>query len=133
MEDTGGEPDVVLLDPAAKDICFVDCATESPVGRRSFCYDGPAQAERKENKPAHNAMDFAQAIGIQLLTEVQYGVLQSWQSVDLKTSSWLMTPPEIRSLGGALFGDRRYNRVFTYPNGAQSYYAARGFRGVLWV
>ena len=133
MEDTGGEPDVVLLDPSSKEISFVDCATESPAGRRSFCYDGQAQAERKENKPVHNAIDFAQSMGITMLTEFQYGILQSLQSVDLKTSSWLLTPLEIRTLGGALFGDRRYNQVFTYHNGAQSYYAARGFRGVLWV
>ena len=133
MEDTGGEPDVVLLDPSSKENSFVDCAIESPAGRRSFCYDGQAQAERKENKPVHTAVDFAQSMGITMLTEFQYGILQSLQSVDLKTSSWLLTPSEIRTLGGALFGDRRYNQVFTYHNGAQSYYAARGFRGVLWV
>jgi len=133
MEATGGEPDVVSLEPSVKDISFVDCAPESPVGRRSCCYDGQAQTERKENKPAHNAMDLAQSIGIEMLTEFQYAKLQSMQAVDLKTSSWLLTPTEIRASGGALFGDRRYNQVFTYHNGAQSYYASRGFRGVLWV
>jgi len=133
METTGGEPDVVLLDPSDKDISFVDCAPESPVGRRSCCYDAQAQSERKENKPAHNAVELAQSIGIELLTESQYAKLQSMQEVDLKTSSWLLTPSDIRTLGGALFGDRRYNQVFTYHNGAQSYYAAGGFRGVLWI
>ena len=133
METTGGEPDVVLLDPHRKDISFVDCAAESPTGRRSCCYDAQAQAERKENQPPHNAMGLAQNMGIEILSESQYGMLQRLQAVDLKTSSWLLTPSEIRKLGGALFGDRRYNQVFTYHNGAQSYYAARGFRGVLWI
>lgn len=133
MELTGGEPDVVLLDPNSKNISFVDCSSESPTGRRSCCYDAQAHDERKENKPTHNAMGLAQSMGIEMLSEYQYNTLQRLQAVDLKTSSWLLTPTQIRTLGGALFGDRRYNQVFTYHNGAQSYYAARGFRGVLWV
>jgi Protein of unknown function (DUF4256) len=133
MEETGGEPDVVGRDEGTGRIVFCDCAAETPEGRRSLCYDAAALAARKEAKPSGTAVDMAKAMGIELLTEEQYGALQRLGEFDLKTSSWLLTPPEIRSQGGALFGDRRYGRVFTYHNGAQSYYAARGFRGALTV
>lgn len=129
MEATGGEPDVVQLPEGL--IAFVDCAKESPIGRRSLCYDQTALDDRKENKPASSALQMAQSMGIQILDEAQYRALQDLTPVDLKTSSWIETPKAIRSLGGALFCDRRYNAVFTYHNGAESYYAARGFRGIL--
>lgn len=132
MEQTGGEPDVVEQDAAAR-ILFCDCAPESPAGRRSLCYDADALAARKENKPVGSAAGMAAAMGISLLTEAQYAALQALGEFDLKTSSWILTPPDLRALGGALFGDRRYGRVFTYHNGVQSYYAGRGFRGALQV
>lgn len=130
MESTGGEPDVVGYDENTGEYIFVDCSAESPKGRRSVCYDREALESRKEHKPAHNAVDMAAAMGIELLTEEQYRVLQGLGSFDTKTSSWIKTPPDIRKLGGALFCDRRYNQVFLYHNGADSYYAARGFRGM---
>jgi|SRR6185369_17134095 len=133
MERTGGEPDVVGRDRSTGEYVFVDCSTESPKGRRSVCYDHEAWESRKENKPANNAMDMADAMGIELLTEKQYRDLQNLGQFDLKTSSWVKTPAEIRKLGGALFCDRRYDTVFLYHNGAESYYAARGFRGSLRV
>jgi hypothetical protein len=133
MERTGGEPDVVGLDKKAGEYLFVDCAAESPVGRRSLCYDRQALDDRKEAKPTGSAMDMAAAMGIELLTEGQYRELQELGKFDAKTSSWLKTPPAIRKLGGAIFGDFRYGTVFIYHNGAQSYYAARGFRGALRV
>lgn len=127
MEETGGEPDVIGKDGDA--FVFVDCAAESPKGRRSLCYDQKALDARKENKPSGAAVETAAAMGVSLLTEAQYRDLQSIGVFDLKTSSWIATPPAIRTLGGALFCDRRYDAVFTYHNGAESYYAARGFRG----
>jgi hypothetical protein len=133
MERTGGEPDVVGRDKKTAEIVFCDCSAESPKGRRSICYDREALEARKEFKPANNAMDMAAAIGIELLTEEEYRELQGLGEFDTKTSSWLKTPPEVRKLGGAIFGDRRYGRVFVYHNGADSYYAARGFRGALKV
>lgn len=133
MEASGGEPDVVGHNPASGAYVFCDCSPESPSGRRSFCYDRAALDARKEAKPADSALDAAAAMGAALLTEDEYRALQQLGEFDLKTSSWLLTPPEIRKLGGALFGDRRYGRVFTYHNGAQSYYAARGFRARLAV
>ena len=133
MESTGGEPDVVGLDPKTGEYVFCDCSAESPTGRRSFCYDRAALDARKEAKPANSALDAATAMGVALLTEEEYRALQQLGEFDLKTSSWLVTPPEIRKLGGALFGDRRYDHVFVYHNGAQSYYAARGFRASLRV
>jgi hypothetical protein len=133
MERTGGEPDVVGYDKKTGEFIFYDCSAESPAGRRSFCYDRTAFNARKENKPKDNALDVAAAIGIELLTEEQYRELQKLGEFDLKTSSWVKTPDNIRKLGGAIFCDRRYNNVFTYHNGAESYYAARGFRGVLKV
>lgn len=133
MEQTGGEPDVVDHDPSAARVVFFDCSAESPSGRRSLCYDGTALQERKEHKPQGSAVDLAREIGVSLLTPEQYVQLQAVGEFDTKTSSWLCTPAEVRALGGALFGDRRYGRVFTYHNGAQSYYAARGFRGALAV
>jgi hypothetical protein len=133
MERTGGEPDVVGRDDASGAIVFCDCAPESPPGRRSLCYDGAALAARKENKPAGSAAAMAGEIGIALLTEEQYRHLQTLGEFDRKTSSWLDTPADVRQLGGALFGDRRYGRVFVYHNGAESYYAARGFRGSVTV
>lgn len=132
MEATGGEPDVVGA-AKADHFTFIDCSAESPTGRRSLCYDARALASRKENKPAGSAVGVAADMGIELLTEEQYGALQAVGEFDRKTSSWLATPNDVRSLGGALFGDRRYDRVFTYHNGAESYYAARGFRGLLKV
>ncbi len=128
MEVTGGEPDVVGQPNDAGKFMFMDCVAESPIGRRSSCYDGEALASRKENKPEHSAVDTATAMGVELLTEAQYRELQTLGVFDSKTSSWVQTPPDVRTLGGALFCDRRYGKVFVYHNGAQSYYAARGFR-----
>ena len=133
MERTGGEPDVVGHDKETGEYIFYDCSPESPKGRRSVCYDREALESRKEHKPEDNAMDMAAAIGIELLTEEQYRELQKLGSFDSKTSSWVKTPVDIRKLGGALFCDRRYNTVFVYHNGAESYYAGRGFRGSLRV
>jgi hypothetical protein len=133
MEITGGEPDVVGHDKKTGEFIFYDCSAESPKGRRSACYDREALESRKENKPADNAIDRAAAMGIELLTEEQYRELQKFGNFDTKTSSWVKTPSDIRKLGGALFCDRRYDSVFVYHNGAASYYAARGFRGSLWV
>jgi hypothetical protein len=133
MERTGGEPDVVGHDAKTGAYVFYDCSAESPKDRRSICYDAEALASRKENKPANNALDLAAAMGIELLTEEQYRALQAFEAFDTKTSSWVKTPPDIRKLGGALFCDRRYNTVFVYHNGAESYYAARGVRGALSV
>ena len=133
MERTGGEPDVVGHDAKTGAYVFYDCSAESPKDRRSLCYDAEALASRKEHKPANNALDLAAAMGIALLTEEQYRALQTLGAFDTKTSSWVQTPPDIRKLGGALFCDRRYNMVFVYHNGAESYYAARGFRGALSV
>ena len=133
MESSGGEPDVVATLGDAKRIAFADCAAESPEGRRSLCYDREALDARKENKPGGSAVESAARMGIELLTEEEYRALQSVGEFDLKTSSWIRTPADIRALGGALFCDRRYGQVFVYHNGAQSYYAARGFRGVLRV
>lgn len=133
MERTGGEPDVVACDASSGALLFVDCAAESPSGRRSLCYDEDARTSRKEHAPQTSAMEQAAAMGVELLTEDQYRLLQQLQTVDAKTSSWIATPPAVRALGGALFGDCRYGRVFIYHNGAQSYYAARGFRGALRV
>ena len=137
MERTGGEPDVVGHDKKTGTYIFYDCSAESPEGRRSVCYDREGLESRKEHKPKSNAMDMAAAMGIELLTEEQYRELQSRQKAggqfDTKTSSWLKTPPEIRKLGGAIFGDFRYGNVFVYHNGAESYYGARGFRGSLRV
>lgn len=133
MEETGGEPDVVARDAKSGEIVFMDCSAESPSGRRSTCYDRAALDARKENKPAAAALAMAAEMGVEMLDEEQYRALQALGEFDLKTSSWLVTPPAIRKLGGALFGDRRYDTVFVYHNGAQSYYAARGFRGVLRV
>lgn len=133
MERTGGEPDVVGYDRKTGEFIFYDCSAESPKGRRSVCYDREAWESRKEHKPANNAMDMAAAMGIELLTEEQYREFQKLDAFDTKTSSWIETPSDIRKLGGALFCDRRYNTVFVYHNGAESYYAARGFRGSLRV
>ncbi|HVS01033.1 MAG TPA: DUF4256 domain-containing protein [Thermoanaerobaculia bacterium] len=133
MERTGGEPDVVGHDKKTGEYIFYDCSEESPKGRRSFCYDREALESRKEAKPENSALDMAAAMGIELLTEDQYRELQKLGKFDLKTSSWVKTPPDIRKLGGALFCDRRYDNVFLYHNGAQSYYAARAFRGSLRV
>ena len=133
MERTGGEPDVVGHDTTTGEYIFHDCSAESPKGRRSLCYDREALEARKENKPADNAVGMAAAMGIEVLTEKQYRELQALGAFDTKTSSWIQTPPDIRKLGGALFCDRRYNTVFVYHNGAESYYAARGFRGELRV
>jgi hypothetical protein len=133
MEETGGEPDVVGQDKKSGEYIFFDCSAESPKERRSLCYDGDALASRKEHKPQDSAMEMAAAMGIELLTEEEYNDLQQLGSFDTKTSSWLKTPAPIRKLGGAIFGDRRYNHVFIYHNGAESYYAARGFRGSLRV
>ena len=133
MESTGGEPDVVGYDKKTGDYVFYDCAAETPKGRRSFCYDRAALDSRKEHKPANNAVDVAAAMGVELLTEEQYRELQKLGKFDLKTSSWIDTPADVRKLGGALYCDRRYERVFVYHNGAESYYAARGFRGSLRV
>ncbi len=133
MEATGGEPDVTGRDNASSRFTFCDCAAESPIGRRSTCYDGQARESRKENRPENSAVEMAAAMGIDLLTEEQYRALQTLVEFDTKTASWIKTPPDVRALGGALFCDRRYGKVFVYHNGAQSYYAARGFRGSLQV
>ena len=133
MEATGGEPDVIGRDEATGQYVFCDCAAESPSERRSLCYDRAAWNARKEAKPQGSAVESAAAMGVELLDEAQYRALQAVGEFDLKTSSWLATPEDVRTRGGALFGDRRYGRVFVYHNGAQSYYAARGFRGLLRV
>lgn len=133
MEKTGGEPDVVGHDQKTGEYIFYDCSAESPKDRRSLCYDREALESRKENKPKDNAMDRAAAMGVELLTEEQYRELQKLGDFDAKTSSWVRTPPAVRKLGGALFCDRRFDMVFVYHNGAESYYAARGFRGSLRV
>jgi hypothetical protein len=133
MEETGGEPDVVDYDAQTGQYVFYDCSPESPKGRRSLCYDRKAWESRKENKPADNAMDMAEAMGVEILTEEQYRALQKLGNFDLKTSSWVKTPSNIRKLGGALFCDHRFDTVFVYHNGAESYYAGRAFRGLLRV
>jgi len=133
MERTGGEPDVVGHDKMTGEYVYFDCSAESPKNRRSLCYDGQALEARKEHKPQNSALDMAAAMGIELLTEEQYRELQELGEFDTKTSSWLKTPPEIRKLGGAIFGDRRFGRVFVYHNGAESYYGGRAFRGSLRV
>lgn len=133
MESSGGEPDVVGVDAKTGEYIFFDCAPETPKGRRNVCYDRAALDARKEHKPGDSALDMAASMGIELLTEAQYRELQKLGEFDLKTSSWLLTPVEIRKRGGAIFGDRRYDHVFVYHNGADSYYGARGFRGVLRV
>ena len=133
MEETGGEPDVVAYDEKTGEYTFYDCAAESPKGRRSLCYDKAAWESRKEHKPADSAIEMATAMGIEMLTEAQYRALQQFGNFDTKTSSWVKTPEAIRKLGGAIFCDRRYDTVFVYHNGAESYYAARGFRGSLKV
>jgi hypothetical protein len=131
MEDSGGEPDLVGRDSATGELLFCDCSAESPAGRRSLCYDGAALESRKEHKPAGSAVGMAESMGIELMTEPQYRDLQKLGEFDRKTSSWVATPGDVRALGGALFCDRRYERVFVYHNGADSYYGARGFRGCL--
>ncbi|WP_370567567.1 DUF4256 domain-containing protein [Dysgonomonas sp. Marseille-P4677] len=133
MERTGGEPDLISCDSQTGEYIFCDCSAESPKGRRSLCYDREALESRKENKPENNAVDMANFMDIELLTEAQYRELQQLGDFDTKTSSWVQTPASIRKLGGALFCDRRYDTVFVYHNGAESYYAARGFRGLLRV
>ncbi|WP_046173509.1 DUF4256 domain-containing protein [Domibacillus indicus] len=133
MEITGGEPDVAGYDETKNEYIFYDCSAESPKGRRSVCYDREGLESRKNHKPENNAIDMAAAMGIELLTEGQYRALQQLEHFDRKTSSWVQTPADIRELGGALFGDFRFGRVFVYHNGASSYYAARGFRGLLRV
>ena len=133
MERTGGEPDVVGLDKKTSEYIFYDCSTESPDGRRSVCYDREGWESRKENRPDNNAVDMAAAMGIELLTEEQYREMQKLGKFDAKTSSWVKTPSDMRGLGGALFADFRYGKVFVYHNGAQSYYAGRAFRGSLKV
>lgn len=135
MEKTGGEPDVIGYNRKTNEFIFCDCSPETPKGRRSVCYDHEALESRKEHKPANSAVQMAADMGVELLTEAQYSELQSLSAdkFDTKTSSWLLTPKEVRKLGGALFGDYRFGRVFTYHNGAESYYAARGFRGLLRV
>jgi hypothetical protein len=133
MERTGGEPDIVGQDQKSGEFIFFDCSTESPAGRRSTCYDREALESRKENRPENSAVAMAEAMGIEMLTEEQYRALQKLGCFDTKTSSWIKTPADIRKLGGALFCDRRYDHIFVYHNSAQSYYAARGFRGLLKV
>ncbi|MFD2366842.1 DUF4256 domain-containing protein [Pseudoduganella sp. GCM10020061] len=133
MEHSGGEPDVVGYDKASGEFIFYDCSAESPSGRRSLCYDRAGLESRKEHRPENTAVDLAEAMGISILTEEQYRHLQTLGSFDAKTSSWLNTPADIRKLGGAIFGDFRFGRVFVYHNGAQSYYGSRGFRGALSV
>jgi hypothetical protein len=133
MERTGGEPDVIAFDKKSGEYAFCDCSAESPAGRRSICYDREALNSRKENKPKDAAVEMAASMGIELLSESQYRELQQLGKFDTKTSSWVKTPVDIRELGGAVFCDRRYNTVFLYHNGAESYYAARGFRGLLRV
>jgi hypothetical protein len=131
MEATGGEPDVIGCDETTGEYIFCDCSPESPKGRRSLCYDAEALEARKANKPINSAMQMASEMGIELMDEVQYRKLQELDAFDTKTSSWLKTPDQIRKLGGAIFGDRRYGRIFVYHNGAESYYGARGFRGLI--
>ncbi|MDF2588678.1 MAG: hypothetical protein K0S41_2519 [Anaerocolumna sp.] len=133
MERTGGEPDVVGFDETTGEYIFIDCSAESPKGRRSFCYDRKALDSRKEHKPENSAMDMAETMGVEILTEEEYRDLQKLGNFDMKTSSWIKTPLEIRELGGAIFADFRYNHTFIYHNGADSYYGARGFRGSLRV
>ncbi len=133
MERTEGEPDVIGFNKNTEEFFFVDCSPESPKGRRSICYDRTALDARKEHKPKNSAMDLAAELGIEILTEAEYRDLQSLGEFDLKTSSWVLTPADIREKGGAIFCDRRYGKVFTYHNGADSYYAVRGFRGKIWV
>ncbi len=133
MERSGGEPDVVAQDPKTREYRFFDCSAESPAGRRSLCYDAEALESRKEHKPKGSAIATAATMGIEILTEEDYRALQELGDFDTKTSSWVSTPPEVRRLGGALFCDRRYGKVFVYHNGAESYYAARAFRGMLKV
>ncbi|PTX96588.1 DUF4256 domain-containing protein [Opitutus sp. ER46] len=133
MEATGGEPDVIGQDKKSGEILFADCSPQSPAGRTSLCYDGAALAARKEHKPKNSAQDLAASMGVELLTEEQYRELQQLGEFDTKSSSWLATPAEIRQLGGAIFGDRRFGRVFVYHNGADSYYSGRGFRALLRV
>jgi hypothetical protein len=133
MENTGGEPDVIDYDKKTNEFIFVDCTAESPKGRRSICYDRQALDSRKENKPKNSALDMAAEMGIEILDEEQYRTLQKLGAFDSKTSSWIKTPADIRKLGGAIFCDYRYGHVFVYHNGAESYYAARGFRGMLKV
>ena len=133
MEETGGEPDVIAHDKQTGGFVFVDCSPETPAGSTSICYDDEALAARKEHKPKDSAIGMAAAMGVEVLTEEQYHQLQRLGEFDRKTSSWVLTPPELRKLGGALFCDRRYGRVFTYHNGVQSYYAVRGFRGMVSV
>ncbi len=130
MEATGGEPDVISRDEATGRVTFCDCSAESPAGRRSLCFDGEALAARKEHAPRGSAVEAAASMGVELLSEDDYRALQRLGAFDTRTSSWIQTPPDVRALGGALFGDRRYGRVFVYHNGAQSYYAARGFRAL---
>lgn len=131
MEISGGEPDVVDFNNETNEFTFIDCSKESPIGRRSFCYDKQALDSRKANKPENNAMDFAQLMGISIMTEEQYRKYHPLILFDSKTSSWVLTPDEVRNLGGAIFCDYRFGKVFTYHNGAESYYAARGFRGII--
>lgn len=133
MEATGGEPDVIDKDKKSMKYLFCDCSVESPNGRRSLCYDNVALESRKENKPKDSAIEMASNMGIELLNEMQYQNLQKLERVDTKTSSWILTPPEIRKLGGAIFGDFRFGRTFIYHNGAESYYQARGFRGLIYI
>ncbi|UOY94422.1 DUF4256 domain-containing protein [Ectobacillus sp. JY-23] len=133
MEKTGGEPDVIGYDENKEEYIFCDCSTESPKGRRSLCYDREALESRKKHKPENNVIDMALSMGIELLTEEQYRALQELENFDMKTSSWIQTPADIRELGGALFCDNRFNHIFVYHNGADSYYASRGFRGLLRV
>lgn len=133
MEETEGEPDIIAYDAQTDTYLICDCSVESPKGRRSLCYDQNALDSRKEHKPRHSAVAMAEEMGISLLTEQQYHMLQTLGNFDSKTSSWLLTPADIRSLGGSIFGDYRFGRVFIYHNGAESYYAARGFRGILSV
>ena len=133
METTGGQPDVIGYDSKTKEYIFCDCSPESPSARRSLCYDAAALASRKEHKPKDSAMAVAKWMGIEMIDEKQYELLQSIGNFDLKTSSWLKTPDNVRELGGAIFGDYRFGRVFIYHNGAESYYAARGFRGIFQI
>lgn len=133
MEKTGGEPDVIGFDKKSGQFIFCDCSPESPKDRRSVCYDRQALNSRKEHKPKNSAMDMAKEMGVEIMSEEQYRTLQTLGEFDLKTSSWVLTPPDIRKLGGAIFCERRYNKVFTYHNGAESYYAVRGFRALIMV
>lgn len=133
MEETGGEPDVIIIDDNSEAILFADCSIESPKERRSICYDHEALESRKQYKPADSAVNMAEEMGIELMDEAQYFAFQKLEEFDLKTSSWIKTPTDVRKKGGALFGDRRFGRVFIYHNGAESYYGARGFRGILYV